>query len=129
MHSSAKIASVTNGLKGASSGGSAIAMNTIAAMALVPWRPSQPKADDDRTTVDIHWCWIKCSRCLHMRAVTIASFIIRWGPDGWQDMLRRAARCTNCGQRGLELQHPSWDGSDAGWASMPISQMAPVPPA
>jgi len=47
-NSFAKIASVTNGLKRASSGGSAIAMKTIAAMARVPWRPSQAKADDVR---------------------------------------------------------------------------------
>jgi hypothetical protein len=77
--------------------------------------------------LDIHWCWIKCSRCPHMRAVAIAPYIIRCGPDGWRDMLRRAGRCTKCGTRGVELQHPSWGGSDTGWAPMPISQMAPVP--
>jgi hypothetical protein len=48
MQSKAKIASVTNGFKTASIGGSAIAMKTIAAMARVPWRPSQAKADDNR---------------------------------------------------------------------------------
>jgi hypothetical protein len=42
-------------------------------------------------------------------------------------MVRRVARCTNCGQRGVELQHPSWGNADTGWAPMPISQMAPVP--
>jgi hypothetical protein len=41
-----------------------------------------------------------------MRAVAIAPFIIRWGPGGWQEMLRRAARCTKCGRRGVELQPP-----------------------
>jgi hypothetical protein len=53
--------------------------------------------------------------------------LIRWGPDGWQDMLRETARCGACGKRGVALQHPSWGGSDTGWAPMPISQMAPVP--
>ena len=62
-----------------------------------------------------------------MSAVAIAPYVIRWGPDGWKDMLRRAARCTKCGKRGVEIQHPSWGGSDTGWAPMPISQMAPVP--
>jgi hypothetical protein len=63
-----------------------------------------------------------------MRAVAIAPYIIRWRPDGWQEMLRRAARCTKCGKRRVELQHPSWGGSDTGWAPIPIIQMAPVPP-
>jgi hypothetical protein len=63
-----------------------------------------------------------------MRAVAIALLVIRWGPDGWQDMLRQTARCTECGQRGVARQHPSWGGSDTGWAPMPVSQMAPVPP-
>jgi hypothetical protein len=52
-----------------------------------------------------------------MRAVAIAPYIIRWGPDGWQDMLQRVARCTKCSKRGVELQHPSWGGSDSGWAA------------
>jgi hypothetical protein len=45
----------------------------------------------------------------------------------WQDMLRRTGRCTKCGKRGVDLQRPSWDGSDTGWAPMAISQMAPPP--
>jgi hypothetical protein len=27
-----------------------------------------------------------------MSAVAIAPYIIRWGPDGWRDMLRETAR-------------------------------------
>jgi hypothetical protein len=71
------------------------------------------------------WWWIRCTRCPHMAAVAIAPFVIRWGPDGWQDMLPRHSRCTECGQRGVALQHPSvWRlrhrlGADA-------DQMAPV---
>ena len=41
-----------------------------------------------------------------MAAVAVAPYIIRWGPDGWQDMLRQNARCTECGKRGVALQHP-----------------------
>ena len=70
--------------------------------------------------------WIKCTRCPHMAAVAIAPYIICWGPDGWQDMLRRYGRCTACGTEGVGLQHPSWGGNDTGWAPMPVSQMAPV---
>ena len=91
------------------------------------WRRKPPSRLRVTKKLDIHWCWIKCTRCAHMRAVAIAPYIIRWGPDGWQDMLRRGARCTECGKRGVKLQHPSWDGSDTGWAAMPISQMAQVP--
>jgi hypothetical protein len=42
-------------------------------------------------------------------------------------MLREVTRCIACGKRGVALPHPSWHGSDTGWAPMPISQMAPVP--
>jgi hypothetical protein len=42
-------------------------------------------------------------------------------------MLRQYGRCSKCGRKGVTLQHPTWDGSDTGWAPMPISQMAPVP--
>jgi hypothetical protein len=65
------------------------------------WRRRPPLRLRVTKKLDIHSCWIKCTRCPHMRAVAIAPYIIRWGPDGWQDMLRRAARCTKCGQRGL----------------------------
>jgi hypothetical protein len=47
----------------------------------------------------------------------------RLGADGWQDMLRQTARGTECGKRGVALQH----GNDTGWAPMPIRQLAPVP--
>ena len=79
-----------------------------------------------RKKLDVHWCWIKCTRWPPMRGRDCALHH-PVGTDGWQDMLRRAARCTKCGKRGVELQHPSWGGSDTGWTPMPISQMAPVP--
>jgi hypothetical protein len=49
------------------------------------------------------------------------------GPDGWQDMLREVARCTERGKRDVALQHPSCGGNDVGWAPVPVGQMAPVP--
>jgi hypothetical protein len=36
-------------------------------------------------------------------------------------------RSSGCGDKGVVMQHPSWDGADTGWTPMPISQMAPVP--
>jgi hypothetical protein len=72
------------------------------------------------------WWWIKYTHCPHRGTVAIAPYVIRWGRDGGQDMLRQTARCTECGKRVVALQHPSWGGADTGWAPMQISQMAPV---
>jgi hypothetical protein len=91
------------------------------------WRRKPPLWLRVTSKPDVCWFWIKCTRCPHMAAVAIVPYIIRWGPDGWQDMLREVARCTKCGKRGVALQHPSWGGSDTGWAPIPIGQMAPVP--
>ncbi len=91
------------------------------------WRRKLPLRLRVRTKLGICWCWIKRERCPHMSAVDIAPYIIRWGPDRWQHMLRRHGRCTACGTKGVALQHTSWGRSDAGWAPMPISQMARVP--
>ena len=91
-------------------------------MVVRDWRRKPPLRLRVTKKLGIHWCWDQ-----RMRAVAIAPYIIRWRPDGWQEMLRRAARRTKCGKRRVELQHPSWGGSDTGWAPMPISQMAPVP--
>ena len=44
MHSRTKIAGVTNGRSTAPSGGTAMPMRTTAAIARVPWRPSQASA-------------------------------------------------------------------------------------
>jgi hypothetical protein len=46
-----------------------------------------------------------------MAAVAIVPYIIRWGPDGWQDMLREVARCTKCGKRGRGRACGRWPAS------------------
>ncbi len=33
--------------------------------------------------------------------MTLAQFIIRWGPDASSDMLRKSARGTACGHKGM----------------------------
>jgi hypothetical protein len=71
------------------------------------------------------WCWVVCERCLHRTPVAFVPFIIRWGPDASSDMLRRSARCTNCGRKGAVLQHPSWAGMDVGWEPIPLSRYHP----
>jgi len=57
----------------------------------------------------------------------ITPFVIRWGPDGWSDMLRRHGRCSKCGQRGLTLSRAGWGGNDVGWEQFPVDRMAPLP--
>jgi hypothetical protein len=36
------------------------------------WRRKPPLRLRVTKKLDIHWCWIKCTRCPHMRAVAIA---------------------------------------------------------
>jgi len=43
-----------------------------------------------------------------------------------QQSARQHGRCSECGTKGVALQHPSWGGQHIGWAPMPISKMAPV---
>jgi hypothetical protein len=44
--------------------------------------------------------------------MALATLIIRWGGDASSDLLRRSARCTHCGNKGADLQHPSARSSD-----------------
>ena len=39
--------------------------------------------------------------------MALAPLMVRWGPDASSDLLRRSARCTYCGAKGADLQHPS----------------------
>jgi hypothetical protein len=48
------------------------------------WRRRPPLRLLVTKKLDIHWCWIKCTRCPQMRAGAIAPYVIRWGPDGWR---------------------------------------------
>src|SRR6185295_19829423 len=49
-------------------------------------------------------------------AHALAPLSIRWGGDASSDLLRRSARCTCCGSKGADLQHPSARSSDIGLA-------------
>jgi hypothetical protein len=50
------------------------------------------------------WFWAHCGRCRRSRALPLAPFVIRWGPEALSDMLRRNLTCTACGHRGASLQ-------------------------
>ena len=39
--------------------------------------------------------------------MALAPLIIRWGAGTSSDFLRQSARCTCCGRKGADLQHPS----------------------
>jgi len=56
------------------------------------------------------WLWVICERCLHRAPTALAPWIIRWGADASSDMLRRSARCTECGGKGATIQIPGWGG-------------------
>jgi len=43
------------------------------------WRRKPPMPLRVTKKLDICWCWTKCTRCPHMRAVAIAPFVIRTG--------------------------------------------------
>jgi hypothetical protein len=74
----------------------------------------------------IHWCWMKCGRCPHMRgrnrpihhpseAGRLAGHV---APARPLHRVRHQGRGVTTSELG---------GSDTGWAQMPISEMASVP--
>jgi hypothetical protein len=67
----------------------------------------------------VHWTWVYCARCNHGTPMTLAQFIIRWGPDASSDLLRKNARCSTCGHKGATLSHPGWGGKDVGFLPFP----------
>jgi len=54
----------------------------------------------------------------------LAQFIIRWGPEASSDLLRKNARCTECGHKGATLSHPGWGGSQRGFLPFPVPEGA-----
>ncbi len=66
--------------------------------------------------------WLNCKRCLHHAPVAFVPLMIRWGADTSSNKLRRCARCTVCGHKGATPQHPSWLGSDIGFAPFAARQ-------
>jgi len=57
-----------------------------------------------------HWAWLYCTnyhKCTHRRAMPLAPFVIRWGANASSNVLRKSARCSQCGHKGAALMHPS----------------------
>lgn len=65
------------------------------------------------------WLWLHCEDCGHMRAVPLAPFVIRWGDSASGDVLRKSARCSECGHKGAALQHPSYKDTQSGRQPIP----------
>jgi hypothetical protein len=67
------------------------------------------------------WWWIICENltCRHRTQAALTPLIIRWGLGASSDLLRRSARCSRCGRKGMTLQHPAWVGGELGWAPFP----------
>jgi len=82
-------------------------------------KPTPPAPTLEQLRRGHPWCWVVCERCLHRRPVAFVPLIIRWGPDASSNLIRRSARCTECGGKGATLQHPSWAGMDLGWEPFP----------
>lgn len=72
------------------------------------------------------WVWAHCTNlqagCVHRRAVAIAPFVIRWGPDVSSDRLRAALKCGRCGHKGNVIQVPSWVDMETGFERFPVGQ-------
>src|SRR5260370_37048385 len=69
------------------------------------------------------WLWLYCRTCGRGVPAALAPFIIRWGADASSDILRRNARCGDCGAKGVTLMHPGWRDLQAGASPFPVERM------
>jgi hypothetical protein len=72
------------------------------------------------------WVWLYCRACGRGAPAALAPFIIRWGPEASGDVLRRSARCTDCGGKGVTCIGPSWKGKQDGAEPFPVERMGPA---
>lgn len=74
---------------------------------------------------DVCWVWVICAnlKCRRSVPVALAPLIIRWGEGASNDVIRESSRCSKCGRKGATLKHPSWAGSDVGFAPFPVERM------
>ena len=74
--------------------------------------PPRPTLAGMRQAAPWLWVWCKNVHCWHSAPMALAPLVIRWGTGASSDVLRRSARCTCCGNKGADLQHPSARSSD-----------------
>jgi hypothetical protein len=70
------------------------------------------------------WVWCRNVHCRHKAPMAVAPLIIRWRGDASSDLLRRSARCTHCGNKGADLQHPSARSSNIALAFHARAELA-----
>jgi len=64
------------------------------------------------------WLSVICERCQHRAPTALAPWLIGWGHNASSDMVRRSARCCQCGGKGAVIKLPGWGGLEApvrGW--------------
>ena len=87
----------------------------------------------ERQRFDINdpgWVWLYCQRphpyCGRSQPVALVPYAIRWQlRDSMAVMaeLRRQARCTVCGWRGVATRLPTWCDMTIGASPFPVDQM------
>ena len=65
------------------------------------------------------WLWLDCPNCPHSQPVTLARYVILWGPDASSEELRRLSTCSQCGGKGARTIVPSWGGAHVGHLPFP----------
>jgi hypothetical protein len=70
------------------------------------------------------WVWLYCDSCGRGAPAAVVPWIIRLGVDTSSDLVRKRARCAQCGGRGASLRLPSWGGLDVGIAPFPADRLA-----
>jgi hypothetical protein len=74
-----------------------------------------------------HWCWIycnnpQCPRSSRPTPIALAPYVIRWGAGASSDVLRRSARCANCGEKGATLILKADDPARDDYAVFPTAE-------
>ena len=72
----------------------------------------RPTLEQLRQAAPWLWVWCRNCHCRHKAPMALTPLIIRWGATASSDVLRRSARCTRCGEKGADLQHPGAKSSD-----------------
>ncbi len=72
------------------------------------------------------WVWLNCASrsCHHSAPLRLAVAVAKWGPGASSDVLRRKARCSKCGDKGVSLALPSHVDSLTGTAPFPGAHTA-----
>lgn len=71
---------------------------------------------------DGSWVILNCDNrqgCGRRVATRLPGFIAKYGPHASSNVVRANAVCSVCGTKGATTTHPSWRGTDKGFAPFP----------